>query len=72
MDKKETENKVPIYKLTSKDEILKYYKKWTENNQYNKDMVVWSYTAPLNASKLLNKYSPNQNIHILTSKIFYL
>ena len=65
MDKKETSNKVPIYKLSSKDDILKYYKKWTENNQYNKDMIVWNYAAPFIATKLLDKYSPNQNINIL-------
>jgi len=65
MDKKETANKVPIYKLNSKEEILKYYKKWTDNNQYNKDMVNWNYTAPHNTVKLLNKYSSNKNINIL-------
>ena len=65
MDKKNTLNKVPIYKLTSKEEVLKYYKKWTKNNQYNKDMVVWDYMAPLNAVNLLNKYSNNKNMNIL-------
>lgn len=65
MDKKDTVNKVPIYKLTSKEEVLKYYRKWTENNQYNKDMVIWDYAAPLNAANLLNKYSTNKSINIL-------
>ena len=37
MDKKDTANKVPIYKLTTKKEVLDYYKKWAANNQFNKD-----------------------------------
>ena len=65
MDKKDTVNKVPIYKLTSKEEVLKYYRKWTENNQYNKDMVEWDYTAPLHAANLLNQYSTDKKIKIL-------
>ena len=34
MDKKDTANKVPIYKLTSKKEVLDYYKKWAANNSH--------------------------------------
>ena len=69
MDKKNTSNKVPIYKLTSKKEVLKYYKKWAEKNQYNKDMVEWDYTAPLHAANLLNQYSTDKKIKILDDKI---
>ena len=65
MDNKNTAKKVPIYKLTSKKEVLKYYKKWAEKNQYNKDMVEWDYTAPLHAANLLNQYSTDKKIKIL-------
>ena len=65
MDKKDTANKVPIYKLTTKEGVLDYYKKWAANNQFNKDMVIWDYTAPVNAANLLNKHTINKNINIL-------
>ena len=63
--KKNIYNKLPIYKLTSKKEVLKYYNDWTNNAQFNQDMVAWKYTAPTNAAKLLCKYSPNKDIQIL-------
>ena len=44
--KKDTSNKLDIYKLKTSEELLKYYQNWTNNNQYNKDMVDWNYTAP--------------------------
>ncbi len=65
MDKKNTSNKVPIYKLTSKKEVLEYYKKWAKKNQYNRDMVIWDYIAPLHAANLLNQYSTDKKIKIL-------
>jgi ubiquinone/menaquinone biosynthesis C-methylase UbiE len=63
--KKNIDNKLPIYKLTSKKEVLEYYDDWTNNAQFNQDMVDWKYTAPSNAAKLLHKYSPNKDIEIL-------
>jgi len=63
--KKNIDNKLPIYKLTSKKEVLDYYDNWTNNAQFNQDMVDWKYTAPNNAAKLLHKYSPNKDIEIL-------
>ena len=56
MVKKDTINKLPIYKLQSPEEILKYYKDWTDNNKYNKDMIEWNYTAPKEAVNVLKKY----------------
>jgi len=44
--KKDTSNKLDIYKLKTSEELLKYYQDWTDNNQYNKDMVDWNYIAP--------------------------
>ena len=63
--KKNTDNKLPIYKLTSKKEVLEYYDDWTNNAQFNQDMVDWKYTAPSNAAILLHKHSPNKDIQIL-------
>ena len=63
--KNNIDNKLPIYKLTSKKEVLEYYDNWTNNAQFNQDMVDWKYTAPSNAAKLLHKYSPNKDIEIL-------
>ena len=63
--KKNIDNKLPIYKLTSKKKVLEYYDDWTNNSQFNQDMVDWKYTAPSNAAQLLHKYSSNKDIQIL-------
>ena len=41
MSKKNTDNKIPIYKLTSKKRLIEYYDKWVIKNQYNKDLKVY-------------------------------
>ena len=43
---KDVGNKVPIYKLKTTNEVMKYYDEWGEQNKYNKDMVEWNYTGP--------------------------
>ena len=65
MINKDTDNKLPIYKLTSKDKVLKYYDDWTKNAQFNQDMIDWEYTAPVNTVQLIDKYIHNKNIKIL-------
>ena len=65
MINKDTNNKLPIYKLTSKDKVLKYYDDWTKNAQFNQDMIEWEYTAPVNTVQLLDKYIHDKNIKIL-------
>jgi len=65
MINKDTDNKLPIYKLTSKDKVLKYYDNWTKNAQFNQDMIEWEYTAPVNTVQLLDKYIHDKNIKIL-------
>jgi len=65
MINKDTDNKLPIYKLTSKDKVLKYYDDWTKNAQFNQDMIDWDYTAPVNTVQLIDKYIHNKNIKIL-------
>ena len=46
MSQKDIGNKVPIYKLKTTDEVMKYYDEWGKENKYNKDMVEWNYTGP--------------------------
>jgi len=65
MINKDTDNKLPIYKLTSKDKVLKYYDDWTKNAQFNQDMNDWKYTAPVNTVQLIDKYINDKNIKIL-------
>ena len=63
--KKDTSNKLDIYKLKTSEELLKYYQDWTDNNKYNKDMVDWNYTAPQETVSVPRKYALNKNSKIL-------
>jgi len=63
--KKDTSEKLEIYKLKTPEQLLKYYQGWTNNNKYNKDMVDWNYTAPQEAVSVLKKYAFNKNFKIL-------
>lgn len=63
--KKDIVGKLPIYKLQTSEEILKYYKDWADNNKYNKDMINWNYTAPKEAVTLLEKYKLKKDLKIL-------
>ena len=63
--KKDTSNKLDIYKLKTSEELLKYYQDWTDNNKYNKDMVDWNYIAPRETVLILKKYAFNKNYKIL-------
>jgi len=63
--KKDTSEKLDIYKLKTSEELLKYYQDWADNNKYNKDMVDWNYTAPQEVVSILKKYALNKNFKIL-------
>jgi len=63
--KKDVDNKLDIYKLTTSEELLKYYRDWTKKNKYNQDMVNWKYTAPQETVSILKKYMLNKNCKIL-------
>ena len=65
MDNKDTDSKIPIYKLTSKEKVLDYYDKWANKAQFNQDMIDWNYTAPSNTVHLLDQYINNKNAIIL-------
>ena len=64
MSKKDVSKKIPIYQINTSKEVLKYYKKWTTKEQFNKDMVEWDYTAPVNAVSLITRYALKKNIKI--------
>ena len=63
--KKDVDNKLDIYKLTTSEELLKYYQDWTKKNKYNQDMVNWKYTAPQEKVSDLKKYTLNNKCKIL-------
>jgi len=63
--KKDVDNKLDIYKLTTSEELLKYYQDWTKKNKYNQDMVDWNYTAPKETVLVLKKYALNNKCKIL-------
>ena len=65
MTKKNVGDKLPIYKLKTAEEILGYYRNWTENNKYNQDMVDMNYTAPKETVSILIKYVFQKDIKIL-------
>ena len=62
---KDTDNKIPIYKLETKEKVLDYYINWTENNQYDQDMIDWNYAGPKNVAKIFSKYASSKSIKIL-------
>ena len=63
--KKNVDNKLDIYKLTTPEEILKYYQDWTKENKYNQDMVDLNYVAPKETVLVLKKYAADNNWKIL-------
>tara|TARA_B100001123_G_scaffold399120_1_gene483826 strand:- start:1037 stop:1666 length:630 start_codon:yes stop_codon:yes gene_type:complete len=65
MAQKDVGNKLPIYKLKTTEEVMKYYDEWGEENKYDKDMLNWNYTGPKETSSVLNKHLSDKD-----SKIF--
>ena len=64
MADKDVENKLPIYKLKTTEEIMKYYDEWGTDNKYDKDMVEWDYTGPKETVDTFKKYANNKEIKI--------
>lgn len=60
-----TEDKISIYKLDTPEEILNYYKKWSSDNNYEKDLENWLYLAPQVCCNLFNDLVLDKNTHIL-------
>jgi len=63
--KKDVDEKLDIYKLTSPEEILKYYQDWTKKDKYKQDMIDLNYVAPKETVSVLKKYVKDNNCKIL-------
>ena len=61
MAQKDVGNKVPIYKLKTTEEVMRYYDEWGEKDKYNRDMVEWNYTGPKETVDVLKKYLLNKD-----------
>ena len=61
MAQKDVGNKIPIYKLKTTDEVMRYYDEWGDEDKYNKDMVDWNYTGPKETAEIFNKYEKNKD-----------
>ena len=57
MAQKDVGNKIPIYKLKTTEEVMKYYDEWGDKDKYNKDMVDWNYTGPKETAETFNTVS---------------
>ena len=65
MAQKDVGNKIPIYKLKTTEEVMKYYDEWGVKNKYDQDMVDWNYTGPKETVSTFIKYAKDKNIKIL-------
>ena len=63
--KKDVDDKLDIYKITTAKELLKYYQDWTKENKYNQDMIDLDYVAPKETVLLLKKHALNHESKIL-------
>ena len=54
MSQKDVGNKIPIYKLKTTNEVMKYYDEWGDKNKYNKDAIIFDDDAITYISNLLN------------------
>ena len=61
MLEKDIKNKIPIYKLETTDEVMKYYDEWGDKDKYNKDMIDWNYTGPKETVEVFDKYEKNKD-----------
>ena len=64
MPKKDISDKVPIYKLKTTEDVMKYYDKWGKRNKYDKDMVEWNYTGPQETVNIFKKHTLSKDIKI--------
>ena len=64
MAQKDVGNKIPIYKLKTTDEVMRYYDEWGIKNKYDQDMVESNYTGPKDCGEVFKKYTKDKNIKI--------
>ena len=64
MAQKDVGNKIPIYKLKTTDEVMKYYDAWGIKNKYDQDMIDWNYSGPKETAQVFKRYAKNKDIKI--------
>ena len=64
MAQKDVGNKIPIYKLKTTDEVMRYYDDWGLKNKYDQDMVDWQYSGPQETVEVFKKYAKYKGIKI--------
>jgi len=64
MPQKNVGNKIPIYKLKTTDEVMRYYDDWGIKNKYDQDMVDWKYSGPKETVEVFKKHAKDKNIKI--------
>ena len=64
MGQKDVGNKIPIYKLKTTDEVMRYYDDWGLENKYDQDMVDWKYSGPQETVEVFKKYAKDKDIKI--------
>ena len=64
MAQKDIGNKIPIYKLKTTEQVMKFYDDWGEKDKYNKDMIDWNYTGPKETVNTFKKYAVNKDMII--------
>ena len=64
MAQKDVGNKIPIYKLKTTDEVMKYYDEWGVKNKYDQDMIDWEYSGPKETVEVFKKYAKDKDIKI--------
>ena len=64
MAQKDVGNKIPIYKLKTTEEVMKYYDECRKKNKYDKDMVDWNYTGPKETVDTFKKYASDKKVKI--------
>jgi len=64
MSQKDVGNKIPIYKLKTTDEVMRYYDDWGLKNKYDQDMIDWKYSGPKETVEVFIKYAKDKDIKI--------
>ena len=64
MAQKDVGNKIPIYKLKTTDEVMRYYDDWGAENKYDQDMIDWKYSGPKETVEVFKKYEKNKDVKI--------
>ena len=64
MAQKDVGNKIPIYKLKTTDEVMRFYDDWGIKNKYDQDMIDWKYSGPKETVETFKKHAKDKNIRI--------